>query len=379
MKIDQYISDLLYDHECVIVTDLGGFIANYRPASINPALHVVTPPSKKLAFNASLNNNDGLLANYVAQKSRLTYPEACDVINEYVQEAFRGLKTGQKLRIDKVGVLYFDNEQRLQFSPEQNTNYLLESFGMSAVHAPLIRRQEREVSEAIPSVAAEMLDSVQEKHTRTGKRKWKILEMIPAAAVLAILFLAPPALQEFNTNLSTLLPFSRINEFVEDVKSGKPEKVQIVIPYKNPFEIEPLHKRKVNQQPDASAVVKEKPVQLPAEENKTINDTDVKKPEAEPESRVNVAPAGHASVFPLTEDIAEKGYHIIGGCFRSKENAHNFAENLKSKNIDARMIGQNRSGLFMVSVFTSPELNMVNDQMEEMKSKVNTSVWIHKQ
>ena len=39
VKPDPYINELLFDHDCVIVTDLGGFIANYRPASINPALH----------------------------------------------------------------------------------------------------------------------------------------------------------------------------------------------------------------------------------------------------------------------------------------------------------------------------------------------------
>ena len=140
MKIDHYISELLFDHDCVIVTDLGGFIANFKPASINHALHVISPPSKKLAFNASLKNNDGLLANHIAQRTLLSYMDACEVIRDYVKEATAGMKNGQKLKIDKVGVLYLDQEERLQFLPDHHANYLIESFGLAPVHAPVIKR-----------------------------------------------------------------------------------------------------------------------------------------------------------------------------------------------------------------------------------------------
>jgi hypothetical protein len=34
-KIEQYISELLYKHECVIVPQFGGFVARHLPASIN--------------------------------------------------------------------------------------------------------------------------------------------------------------------------------------------------------------------------------------------------------------------------------------------------------------------------------------------------------
>ena len=378
MKIDQYISDLLYDHECVIVTDLGGFIANYKAASINPALHLVTPPSKKLAFNASLKNNDGLLANYVAQRSRLSYPEACEIINNYVTDAVKGMRTGQKLKIEKVGVLYFDNEERLQFLPEQNINYLLDSFGMSPVHAPLIKRTAREVSISVPAAAVESHVHDTERTVRTGKRKWKVLEMIPAAAALVVLFLAPPALQEFNTNLSTLLPFSRINEFVEEVKGERPDKAPVIIPYKNPFEIPPLRlqpakKTPVVTEPASKSNVAPVEKEKPTGESKGIIPAGTKAEEASVLPEVRLI----KNEFKSAENVS--GYHIIGGCFRSEANAGKYADELKAKNINAVVIGKNSAGFYMVSIFSSSQLNAVNEKLAEMKSRVHQSAWIHKQ
>jgi len=184
VKIDQYINELLYDHDCVIVTDLGGFITSFKPASINPALHVISPPSKKLAFNASLKNNDGLLANHISQRTLLNYSDACDVIRDYVKDATSGMKEGQKLKIDKVGVLFFDQEERLQFLPDHHANYLVDSFGMTPVHAPVIKRVAPEP--ALDSAASDSNPIIQKHKGEIRIFGWRVLEMIPAAAVLAI-------------------------------------------------------------------------------------------------------------------------------------------------------------------------------------------------
>ncbi|MBL0098388.1 MAG: hypothetical protein IPP46_19250 [Bacteroidetes bacterium] len=53
-----------------------GFVANTRSAFLNPAQHTFSPPSRKLAFNASLRTNDGLLAHHLSKRSGITYGEA---------------------------------------------------------------------------------------------------------------------------------------------------------------------------------------------------------------------------------------------------------------------------------------------------------------
>ena len=73
MKLEQYISKLLYQYDCVIVPGLGGFVANYKSATIQPVQNTFSPPSKGISFNKNLNNNDGLLANFIAQEETVSF------------------------------------------------------------------------------------------------------------------------------------------------------------------------------------------------------------------------------------------------------------------------------------------------------------------
>ena len=66
MIIANYISDLLYRYDCVIVPDFGGFVANRIGAQVNNFTHTFSPPTKQITFNGLLKHNDGLLANYIA-------------------------------------------------------------------------------------------------------------------------------------------------------------------------------------------------------------------------------------------------------------------------------------------------------------------------
>mgnify|MGYP006299101073 CR=1 FL=1 len=74
--LSKYISDLLFLHNCVIVPELGGFVAEFRSAVIDDQREMIYPPSKSLAFNNALRRNDGLLVNYIAHKRELTYEAA---------------------------------------------------------------------------------------------------------------------------------------------------------------------------------------------------------------------------------------------------------------------------------------------------------------
>ena len=61
MELSGYIGDLLQKHNCVIVPEFGGFIANYKSAVIDTVNNRINPPSKSVLFNPNLVNNDGLL------------------------------------------------------------------------------------------------------------------------------------------------------------------------------------------------------------------------------------------------------------------------------------------------------------------------------
>ena len=101
MTIANYINDLLYRYDCVIVPDFGGFVANYASAKIQPIQHKLTPPSKQVSFNKNLKTNDGLLTSHIAQRKSIAYEEAKDLIEAFVSQSIEGLNKGDKIQIEK--------------------------------------------------------------------------------------------------------------------------------------------------------------------------------------------------------------------------------------------------------------------------------------
>jgi len=80
MTLANYINDLLYRYDCVIVPDFGGFVTNAISAKVNQFSHTFYPPTKQITFNSHLKNNDGLLANYIASSENVSFEKAVEFI-----------------------------------------------------------------------------------------------------------------------------------------------------------------------------------------------------------------------------------------------------------------------------------------------------------
>ena len=115
MKLDKNISELLFRYDCVIVPDFGGFIANYKPAKINSRTNTFSPPSKQISFNSNLVVNDGLLANQIAQKYKVSYNEALVSIEKCVETYQNDLNLGKRVVVEKIGVFYLDPNKKIIF------------------------------------------------------------------------------------------------------------------------------------------------------------------------------------------------------------------------------------------------------------------------
>ena len=92
VHLTKYIVQLLHDHDCVIVPEFGGFVAQYKPASLDRVTGFYSPPSKQILFNINLKNNDGLLANIVAQEQDISFQRAIQVIADFVTTINKELK-----------------------------------------------------------------------------------------------------------------------------------------------------------------------------------------------------------------------------------------------------------------------------------------------
>lgn len=141
MQLDQYISDLLYRYECVILPGFGAFLTQIQSAQIHSTTHAFYPPKKKLSFNAQLTDSDGLLANYISKTEMIPHEEASTRIKTYVRFIFDSLHKGEAQTLSNIGTLSLDTESRLQFEPSYHLNYLTDSFGLSSFTSPEILRE----------------------------------------------------------------------------------------------------------------------------------------------------------------------------------------------------------------------------------------------
>lgn len=175
MTTANYISDLLYRYECIIVPNFGGFVTNEISAKVNHFTHTFYPPSNQLTFNPHLQNNDGLLANYVAAAKKISYSEALKVIEKDVAEWKLQLNV-EVLELENIGSFKLNKERKLIFEPTNSLNYLTSSFGLGSFVSPAIKRV----------VYKEKIKQLKTFSTEETKRKTPVF--IKYAATAAILF-----------------------------------------------------------------------------------------------------------------------------------------------------------------------------------------------
>jgi nucleoid DNA-binding protein len=142
MKIDQYISQLLYRYQCVTVPGFGAFLTEIQSAQLHESSHSFYPPKKLVSFNAYLKNNDGLLANHIAQAEKMSYEIAVTVIQNEVNSWKNKLQEQGSISLKNVGELTLNAEKSLVFVPADQVNYLTSSFGLSTFASPNIKREE---------------------------------------------------------------------------------------------------------------------------------------------------------------------------------------------------------------------------------------------
>lgn len=338
MRLDFYISELLYSHDCVIVPGLGGFVAHERGAFLNPAQHTFAPPARKLAFNAGLRISDGILAQAISRTRGISFNDAMDLIQLVVEDIIQRLKSGETIEIEKVGTLVYDKEGNLQFEPETNENYLPSSFGLTLVHSPAIRRDEKKSGK--PS-----RQSAPSKSKADRKSRWRLLELVPAAAILALLAFNPRVTRDLNASLASFSPFG--------------------------------NKTEVNTSPVTTEVKSEELPVITAPEE-TVTDTQISEEKTSPATIETAVDTTRVSMPEIKSAITpESGnYLVIGGCFREESNALNFVQQAQEAGFEASITGTTDKGLHIVSIYNGPDRREAKKLLEEARVTLDPGAWI---
>ncbi|CAA0144979.1 conserved hypothetical protein [Tenacibaculum maritimum] len=141
MRLDNYINDLLYRYDCVIIPGFGGFVTNKIGAKVNDFTHTFSPPTKQITFNSHLKHNDGLLANYIVKAEEISFEEASLKIAGIVEKWNKELKS-KSLKIGDIGSLSLNEKEQLIFEPNTTANFLTDAFGLATFASSAVKRSE---------------------------------------------------------------------------------------------------------------------------------------------------------------------------------------------------------------------------------------------
>jgi nucleoid DNA-binding protein len=152
MQISQYISELLFRYDCVVVPGFGAFLSERVSAKIDKSSGEFFPPCKRISFNTQLKSNDGLLANHISLAEEITYENAISKIKKQVDYAIKSLKNSETIEFPNIGSLTNSKKGKITFEPTNKNNFLKDSFGLSAFISPTVTRENKKLSNK-PTIA----------------------------------------------------------------------------------------------------------------------------------------------------------------------------------------------------------------------------------
>jgi len=297
-NINKHISDLLCEHNCVIIPDFGGFVANYESAFIDSRTNHMFAPKKSIVFNRSLKNNDGLLVNEIAVGEGLTFKQAKKELDKYVLNLNESLSLHKKVFIDEVGTLLLTSDEKVLFVQSNSRNHLLDSYGFTTIQYPAIQRT------SVQERFEEKIKHIDKAHLPSNKKPW-----LKAAAVLIPLLM------------------------VSALGISNKDKIHSVYANLSPF-----------GSSSSSTVVE-------AVETATthLSSFNVESPTNNIEEAVLSFYEAKNNMTTVVENEVPKHF-IVAGAFSSERNANKMISKLQKSNFtSSKIVGKSKSGLYRVS------------------------------
>ena len=187
IELDRHIEILLLSNDCVIVPDLGGFMAHHVDARYDNHDGMFVPPIRTLGFNPQLRLNDSLLAQSYVEAYDISYPEAVRRIEDEVAELRQHLETEGRYELNDIGMLSINDEGNITFEPCEAGILTPALYGLGSFQmATLSARQENSL---IPSSSNHDLP---EEGAITIKMSWLRNAVAVAAAIIAFLMIGTP-------------------------------------------------------------------------------------------------------------------------------------------------------------------------------------------
>jgi len=339
--LSPFIRELLYTQDCVILPGLGGFIGNYTPARIDRDSHTFHPPVKAISFNSRLSHNDGLLIGKISEKKEIGYADAKQIVDDYVSNLKDRLNQGERIHLSGIGHFQMNNEGSLQYEPDNDTNYLLDSYGLSSIIRQPVEGYD--VSKAV--IRHRDKDPVLIASRR--RMMWRAAAAIPFVLAMIIV----PLKTDLFKSKASLNPLAEV-EFNE-IQSAQEEL---------------LDEMPVNQQAEEiMPVVSGEQAGTPA----AVGDI-------EPES-VIIQDEQEESTAEKAQTEGTRGadiFHLIVGSFTDADNATRLFNELAIKGYEAEIL-RAPNGYYRVSAVSCGTMQEANEERKRLSSEFK-EIWIWK-
>jgi cell division protein FtsN len=319
MKIELYIAQLLYRYQCVTVPGFGAFLTEIQSAQLLENSHSFFPPKKLISFNSLIKNNDGLLANHIAQAEKTSYDYALSAIEYEVLSWKKSIQENRTFSIKNIGVLSLNSENNLHFTPNEQTNYLAQSFGLTTFVSPAVKRETETVKTNV----------VQENTAKLTEEEKPIFNFIPETR-----------------KRSPYLKYAAVL-VIGLAAAGS-------ISY-------PLYQNQIASETVLVETAVQKQVQTKIQEATFFIQTPI--------------PAVTLSLKSNREE-AKLPYHIMAGAFRSEANAQKRYNQLIAKGYKARVLGINKNGLFPVLYGSYSTFAEAEKEKNTITETDNPEAWI---
>ncbi|MEG1765159.1 MAG: hypothetical protein RR254_00690 [Muribaculaceae bacterium] len=143
ISIIDHIEYLVTKHDCVVIPGLGAFIAQYSCATMNDETGVFKAPERTISFNASVNYNDGLLANSIMRCEKKSYNATLSFIIDEIASYKNQLLRGGEIAIGRLGFFRQSDEGAIIFEPFISATSINEFYGLGRVNISLLSRLEK--------------------------------------------------------------------------------------------------------------------------------------------------------------------------------------------------------------------------------------------
>lgn len=207
-KLIKYVETLLFTQDCVVIPELGAFVATKKNATIKDGY--ILPRRKELGFNPKLNNNDGLLAQYIATQENIRFAKALDQLLALTKQIHAALDRGQSINWDSIGQMRKNEMGAIIFEPNPHSFFLPETFGLEQIKLlptiPHVENNKKNNKVALvpqPSIVSE---------DRSKARPIKYW-LTAAAASITLFLLSPKPAIDTSIQHAGILPYAiTINE-----------------------------------------------------------------------------------------------------------------------------------------------------------------------